>query len=508
MDILFIVPSNDKVYQALKSEYASIEPPTWGLLLAESCRHAGYTVGILDMNAENLDHEDGMKRIEVLNPRFLCFVVYGQNVNAGTVSMYGATEFSKYLKRCGCKTPIGFLGSYMQALPLKALQDEDSIDIVFTNEGVYALWDILKIDTSDPAQLENVHGIGFRKDGKPFLTQPGKVVPQERMDIDMPGYAWDLLPYKDKPFDMYRAPMWHANYNKALRTPYATLFSSFGCKFGCNFCMINIINRSDNDPIGVASNYKGMRYWSPEFILKQFDKLHELGVSTIRLCDEMFLLNPRYYVPICEGLAQREYSKDLLLWAYSRIDTVSKDEEILRLLRKAGFRWLCLGIESGSQKVRLEISKGKFLDVDIRDVVKKIERADIEVLGNYLFGHIGDDIASMEATMDLSMELCTRGWNAYAVMPLPGSQIYKEGLERGEDMPEDYLGFSFHAYETFPMHTKYLTNKEVLRYRDAAFLVYHTYQPFLDRIEEKFGKDAVNNILEMTKIKLKRKILE
>ena len=33
------------------------------------------------------------------------------------------------------------------------------------------------------------------------------------MDIDLPGYAWDLLPFKDKPLDLYRAPMWHAEYD-------------------------------------------------------------------------------------------------------------------------------------------------------------------------------------------------------------------------------------------------------------------------------------------------------
>ncbi len=46
--------------------------------------------------------------------------------------------------------------------------------------------------------------------------------------------------------------------------------------------MINILNRNDNDPIGVASNYAGMRFWSPEFIIKEFDKLVEMGVKTLK----------------------------------------------------------------------------------------------------------------------------------------------------------------------------------------------------------------------------------
>ena len=48
---------------------------------------------------------------------------------------------------------------------------------------------------------------------KPYLTLPEKIVPQDRMDIDLPGYARDLLPYKNKPLDLYRAHFLHAEYN-------------------------------------------------------------------------------------------------------------------------------------------------------------------------------------------------------------------------------------------------------------------------------------------------------
>ena len=59
--------------------------------------------------------------------------------------------------------------------------------------------------------------------------------------------------------------------------------------------MINIINKNDNEEIGVASNYSGMRFWSTEFIIKEFKKLFDLGVYTIKITDEMFLLNQKFY---------------------------------------------------------------------------------------------------------------------------------------------------------------------------------------------------------------------
>ena len=326
------------------------------------------------------------------------------------------------------------------------------------------------------------------------------------MDLDLPGYAWDLLPYKEKPFDLYRSPMWHAEYNHDKRTPYAALQTSLGCNFACEFCMINIINRNDNDPVGVAGNYSKMRYWSPEFIIKEFDKLVEYGVTTIRITDEMFLLNPKYYIPLCELLSERSYSDELLMWAYSRIDTIRRPG-ILNLVRKAGIKWLCLGIESGDKKVRLEVSKGKFEDVDIRAVVEKVHDADIEIMANYIFGLPGDDRESMQKTLDLSLELCTIGWNAYAAMALPGSHLYKNAVVKGYKLPENYAGYSFHAYNTQPLPTEHLAPEEILKFRDDAFTKYHTYPPFLEKIEKKYGKIAKDNIEKMTKIRLKRKIL-
>ena len=145
IDVLFISPGNSTgIYQGLSETYSAIEPPTWALLLAQSCRSDGNEVDILDINAEQLDKDSVIDRIKSLNPRLLCFVVYGQNVNAGTVNMAGATFMSKYIKDKGISIPIAFVGSYIQALPIKTLKEECSIDFGFTNEAVYALRNLLK----------------------------------------------------------------------------------------------------------------------------------------------------------------------------------------------------------------------------------------------------------------------------------------------------------------------------------------------------------------------------
>lgn len=507
LDVLFVSPGGSNlVYQGLSDKISAIEPPTWALLLAQSIRSVGYKTAILDMNAEKISYEEGLERIKNYNPRLICFVVYGQNVNSGTVSMSGAVQFSEFIKDSGVSSPIAYVGSYVQALPKKTLIDEKSIDIVFMNEGVYALRNLIKAEINLDS-LDGINGIAWRKNGKVVFNDPEIVVPTERMDIDLPGYAWDLLPYNERPLDMYRSPLWHAEYDENKRSPYAALQTSLGCRFGCSFCMINILNRNDNAEIGVAGNYSNMRFWSPEFIIKEFDKLVEMGVETIRIVDEMFLLNKKYYVPLCNMLKDRGYGDKVRMWAYSRVDTVT-NPEVLKLVRSAGIRWLCLGIESSEKKVRLEVSKGKFEDVDIVKVVKQVEESGIEVLANYIFGLPGEDLETMQKTLDLALELNTAGWNAYPAIALPGSQLYKDSYDNGYELPKTYDQFGFHAKRTLPMFNPQLTRREILDFRDQAFVAYHSNENFLNMIESKFGKPARENILKSLEIKITREDLD
>ena len=503
IDVLFINPGNSfGIYQDLAAHYVCIEPPTWGLLLAESVRSIGFNPKILDVNAENLTDEEAFIRVKSINPKLICFVVYGQNVNASAVGMSGATRLSSYLKNNGINTPISYVGSYVQALPRKTLEDESSIDIVFTNEGVYALRNLLLTNLD----LENTKGIARRKDGKIILNPPEKVVPNERMDIDLPGYAWDLLPFKDKPFDLYRAPMWHAGYKEENRSPYCAIQTSLGCVFSCNFCIINMINRNDNEDIGVSGNYSKMRYWSTDLIIGEFEKLWNYGVRTIKITDELFLFNKKYFVPLCQKLKELRYGKELNLWAYSRVDTVC-NPELLSLIKDAGIKYLALGIESANRNVRLEVTKGKFQDVDIKKVVTQIQDAGIEVMANYIFGLPGDTTETIRETLDLAKDLCTSGFNIYAAANLPGSKLYSDALKNGKKLPSKYTEYSFHSYDTICNYTKHLSAAQILKFRDDAFIEYHTNPDFLSRISRIYGDMAAENIKKMCQVKLKRKLL-
>jgi len=256
-----------------------------------------------------------------------------------------------------------------------------------------------------------------------------------------------------------------------------------------------------NAPFGKPS----YRLWSPESVIREIDLLVERhGVKNIKFVDEMFVLNRNHVLGICDRIIEHKHK--LNIWAYARVDTVK--DEFLDKLARAGFRWLALGIESGSKHVRDGVEKGRFGSPEILKVVKKIQDAGINVIGNYIFGLPDDTRESMQETLDLALEAKCEFVNLYSTMAYPGSKLYTMAVEKRWQLPDSWIGYSQHSYETFPLRTDALTNAEVLKFRDDAFHRYFTNDSYLALVRRKFGEDVVGHIRDMTKIRLRRKLLE
>ena len=74
-------------------------------------------------------------------------------------------------------------------------------------------------------------------------------------------------------------------------------------------------------------------------------------------------------------------------------------------------------------------------------------------------------------------------------------------------MPDTYQGYGFLSYEASPLATKHVSAAEVVRFRDMAWQRYHENPAFLNLIENKFGESARQVIVDLSKVKLKRRIL-
>lgn len=364
---------------------------------------------------------------------------------------------------------------------------EECINYACVGEGPVTVLGLLNAPGRPLTMAEalNIPGLVFKR-------AVGCVVfkndPAPLLDVkELHGNVWDLLP-----MGRYRAHNWQCFGDLGSRQPYASIYTSLGCPWKCEFCCINA-------PFG--TNRYRMR--DPKDVVEEIVFLRrEHRVRTFKIIDEMFVLNERHYTEIAKGL---DGCDDLNIWAYSRIDTVK--EEHLPLLRRAGIRWLALGIESANPDVRDGASK-KMRNDDIIGVVRSIQAAGINVIGNYIFGLPDDDHITMGQTFNLACELNTEFANFYSAMAYPGSKLYDDAIKSGATLPETWRGYSQHNDDCRPLDTKHIKAEDVLRFRDDAFKAYFQRPRYLNMVQEKFGEETVSHIHQMLRYDLRRKLLQ
>ncbi len=491
LDLLLINPGGrEAIYQDLGEDLTAVEPPLWCRLIAGYVLDRGYSVRIIDSEAENKGPQALAREVAARKPRLVGMVVFGHQPSASTQQMVGAGEACRAIKAANPEQRIIIAGGHVAALPERTLHQE-AVDFACNGEGPVTIHQLLQALSAAEPDFSAVEGLVWWE-GKPLRrirSNIGATLLQD-VDADLHGNVWHLLP-----MEKYRAHNWQCFGNLATRQPYASIYTSLGCPYKCTFCCINA-------PFGV--NRYRMR--NPVKVVEEIDFLyHTYGVKTFKIIDEMFVLNDRHVTGICGLLAAKPYSEELNIWAYARVDTVKSHQ--LRLLRSAGIRWLALGIESGSEHVRDGAAKS--LDAaDIVDIVNEIKKAEINVIGNFIFGLPDDDLETMRQTLELAQELNCEFANFYSAMAYPGSPLYHMAVKNNWELPDSWGGFSQHSYDCKPLRTAKVSAAEVLRFRDAAFHEYFEGQEYLDMISEKFGMETRRHIENMTGVRLRRKLLE
>ena len=489
LDVILVTPpSRNRVFQELGVGLTGIEPPVWSTLLASFLRQKGVSVSILDAEAESIGFDTTADKIVEANATLTVFVVYGHQPSASTQCMPAGREVCRRVYDRAPQLNTLVMGTHASALPERTLREEP-YKFVCSGEGPETVLQLVEVLKVGGDQLHTIPGLWYWSEG--IVCSNPNAGNLEHLDRDIPGQAWDLLD-----MSLYRAHNWHCFDHVDKRQPYASLQTSLGCPYKCSFCCINA-------PFGGAS----IRYWSVESVVDQIDILvNKYSVKNIKIPDEMFVLNEQHVMGICDLIIERGY--DLNIWAYARIDTVK--DRYLEKLKRAGFNWLALGVESGSKYVRNGVEKGRFGDLDIMKVTDKIKEHGIYIIANYIFGLPDDTTESMQETLDLALAINAEWANFYSAMAYPGSPLYERAKTMNLPLPDDpegpgWIGYSQHSYESLPLPTDTLSGQDVLDFRDKAFEKYFSNPSFLGMIKQKFGKPVVNHVQDMIGLKLNRK---
>ncbi len=220
------------------------------------------------------------------------------------------------------------------------LEDFADIDLCVRGEGEQTIVELMKhwraAGTADPplqpGRIDWGHILGLTwRQGEQIIANPSR---PNNVNLDaLPFPARDLLP----PLHAY-AP--YADTVDGKMRLKASMISSRGCPFHCNFCSIIAF-------YGDAGG-KPWRGRSVENVVAEMVELADRdGASHFEFQDDNFFVRADRALAIVEQYAQT--GRDFSFAFLTRADQVVKGERYFPALRKAGLRYVSVGIESGSE---------------------------------------------------------------------------------------------------------------------------------------------------------------
>ncbi len=355
--------------------------------------HPDYSVGVVDAIAERMGWEEFQRRLRDAQPRY-----YVTQVTAPTLTndMYGVF----LAKSLGART-IAF-GTHVTPMTRESMEPFPSLDFVLRGEPELTLREL--VDTLEEAEgegsvdLSHVQGLAWRRDGQIVVNADRPFIPN--LD-DLPLPLHHLLP-----LDKYRTPM--------LKGPYTFVVTSRGCPGGCRFCIKHV-------------NYQySVRVRSPENIMEELWLLKGLGIHNIHMYADLFTVDRQQVMGLC-SLILKEGLK--IRWmCNSRVDFV--DEEMLRLMGKAGCWMIAWGIESGSEEILRRAHKGISLE-KVERALRWSRAAGIKNFGYFIIGLPGETEETIQQTIDFSKRLPLDLALFHIAAPYPGTPFFFEVLENG-----------------------------------------------------------------------------
>jgi len=406
MKVLLVNPNYRNVYKYVSSEATMILPPLGLAYIAAVFKKNNIDVKILDLATLNLSNQQAKKIIEKFNPDIL-------GITAATNTIEEAYDLINLLK-LDSKIVVG--GPHTSVLPERTLKECPKIDIVVRGEGEHVM---LEIAQNKP--LSKIKGISYKKDNKIYTNPPRPFI--ENLD-ELSFPARDLLP-----LEKYWSP-------GIRRYPFATLITSRGCPFNCNFC------------VNYTVHGKKFRIRSVENIMKEIDELvHKYKVKEINILDDNFTLDSKRVEKLCDELIKRNY--DLIWKTGNGIRADSINENLIKKMKSAGCYLLAFGIESGNPQILKNINKGETLE-QIETAVRLAQKYKILTEGFFMIGNLGENKKTIRDTINFAKKLNLSIAQFQIFIPIPGSKYYKIIKREGKLFAKswkDYNAFSDPIFE-------------------------------------------------------------
>jgi radical SAM superfamily enzyme YgiQ (UPF0313 family) len=195
------------------------------------------------------------------------------------------------------------------------------------------------------------------------------------------------------------------------------IISQIGCPYQCGFC-------SGRD----SKSFNHIRKRSIPNIIKEIDILHKkYGYEGFMFYDDEINLNKIYFENFLLELIkyQKDNKVEFNLRAFTRSNLLSKYQA--ELMYKAGFRWLLVGFESGSDRILKNMNKG----CTVQDNSKCFEIAresNLKIKALMSIGHPGESHKTIKESINWLKLVKPDETDITIVSIYPGSYYFDKAI--------------------------------------------------------------------------------
>lgn len=251
----------------------------------------------------------------------------------------------------------------------------------------------------------------------------------------------DDLPFVDR--DLTKWELYAHDNGNYKYTPATYMYSGKDCWWNrCTFCVWD----HTLNPMGTY------RRFSPERLFAEVKHVVDnYGVKEIFDDAGTLFVGPPLK-KFCQLMIDSGYNKKVAFGCNMRLNALT--QEYYDLMKKANFRFILYGMESGNQETLDRLDKGMKVH-QIEKGVRMAKAAGLEPHVTIMLGYPWETYEMAKNTIALAKNLFKKGYvdtmQATVVIPYPGTPLYKECIDNG------WLRVDAYDYEAFDMRRPVMT---------------------------------------------------
>jgi len=350
---------------------------------------------VIDANARKLDTKELMKIISKEMPDFVGIPTTSYwSARCPTPFFPHVTEITSVIKQEFPKIKVVVWGPHGTVFSEKVLK-ETKADFLLKGEPELKFSEIIF-----SKNIKDIKGVAYLEKG--ILVDNEISNPVNLNELPEADFSWiDFSHYMKKNFVF-------------------PVMASRGCPFNCTYC--------------ANSLFSNFRERDIDSVINEIKLLVDKGVKKIAFADDIFTLNKKRTIELCEKLSKIENTPE---WhCQTRADCL--DKELFLAMKKANCKLVMIGVESAAQKV-LDKANKRIKKEQYQQVINISKETKLPIHLFLISFLPGETRETLKETVNFLRENQPVTFSFAVATPLPGSKLWSDMLKNKELSEGNYF---------------------------------------------------------------------